>query len=108
MPNGQRPAPPGAALLERTSRHGAMGGRFVLAVTDGDFKVVAASPQVGRLARQVARRPGPGGQPLFMFGERAGVMDVSIDGQDWYAAVDITDSRTGAAAALIAAGRRVR
>src|SRR4029453_13683287 len=41
------------------------------------------------------------GQPLFMFGERAGVMDVVIDGEAYYAAVDVTDQRTGAAAALI-------
>ncbi|TIP63888.1 MAG: hypothetical protein E5X63_47190, partial [Mesorhizobium sp.] len=42
-----------------------------------------------------------GGQPLFMFGDRAGVMEVRIGGQDWYAAVSLTNGRNGAAAALV-------
>ena len=31
-------------LLERTGQHGSMGARYVLAVTDRDFTVVAATP----------------------------------------------------------------
>ena len=90
-------------ILERTVEHGGMGSRFALAVTDGDFKVVAASTR-GAAAGRASRSTSivSSGQPLFMFGERAGVMEVIIDGQDYYAAVDITDQRTGAAAALIA------
>ena len=42
-----------------------------------------------------------GGQPLFLFGERAGVMDVRIDGSDWFAALSLTGKRNGAAAALV-------
>src|SRR4029453_8825996 len=40
-------------------------------------------------------------QPLFMFGERAGIMEVVLDGAIWYAAVNVNDKRTGAVAALI-------
>ncbi|TIT97663.1 MAG: PAS domain-containing sensor histidine kinase, partial [Mesorhizobium sp.] len=39
--------------------------------------------------------------PLFMFGDRAGVMEVRIGGQDWYAAVSLTNGRNSAAAALV-------
>jgi two-component system cell cycle sensor histidine kinase PleC len=89
-------------ILQRTVEHGAMGSRFHLAITDGNFKVVAAStramPWLGKALDELVSS----GQPLFMFGERAGVMEVVIDGLDYYAAVDITDKRTAAVAALIA------
>ena len=42
-----------------------------------------------------------GAQPLFMFGERAGVMSVRLGGQDWFAALSFTDRRDGAALALV-------
>jgi two-component system cell cycle sensor histidine kinase PleC len=50
--------------------------------TDGNFKVSAAAPDdlgwEGRLLESVV----DGGQPLFLFGDRAGVMDVKIDGTE--------------------------
>jgi two-component system cell cycle sensor histidine kinase PleC len=94
---------PGATqdLLEGISRQGAMGRSHVLAVTDSAFKIVAVTPQStgweGRSLDAIAQ----GGQPLFMFGDRAGVMEVSIGGQDWYAAVSLANDRNGAAAALV-------
>ena len=88
-------------VLERTIDHGGMGGRFALVVTDGNFKVIAASPSAEPWQGKSLDDLISSGQPLFMFGERAGVMNVSIDGQGYYAAIDITDQRTGAAAALI-------
>ncbi|TIP78507.1 MAG: PAS domain-containing sensor histidine kinase, partial [Mesorhizobium sp.] len=94
---------PGATqdLLEGISRQGAMGRSHVLAVTDGAFKIVAVTPQStgweGRSLDAIAQ----GGQPLFMFGDRAGVMEVSIGGQDWYAALSLANGRNGAAAALV-------
>ncbi|MER8494018.1 ATP-binding protein [Mesorhizobium sp. M1312] len=94
---------PGATqdLLEGISRQGAMGRSHVLAVTDSTFKIVAVTPQStgweGRSLDAIAQ----GGQPLFMFGDRAGVMEVRIGGQDWYAAVSLTNGRNGAAAALV-------
>ncbi|TIR47059.1 MAG: PAS domain-containing sensor histidine kinase, partial [Mesorhizobium sp.] len=94
---------PGATqdLLEGISRQGAMGRSHVLAVTDGAFKIVAVTPQStgweGRSLDAIAQ----GGQPLFMFGDRAGVMEISIGGQDWYAALSLANGRNGAAAALV-------
>ncbi|QIA24348.1 MULTISPECIES: PAS domain-containing sensor histidine kinase [unclassified Mesorhizobium] len=94
---------PGATqdLLEGISRQGAMGRSHVLAVTDSAFKIVAVTPQStgweGRSLDAIAQ----GGQPLFMFGDRAGVMEVRIGGQDWYAAVSLTNGRNSAAAALV-------
>ncbi|TIX61448.1 MAG: PAS domain-containing sensor histidine kinase, partial [Mesorhizobium sp.] len=94
---------PGATqdLLEGISRQGAMGRSHVLAVTDSAFKIVAVTPQStgweGRSLDAIAQ----GGQPLFMFGDRAGVMEVRIGGLDWYAAVSLTNGRNGAAAALV-------
>ncbi|TIW31629.1 MAG: PAS domain-containing sensor histidine kinase, partial [Mesorhizobium sp.] len=88
-------------LLEGISRQGAMGRSHVLAVTDSAFKIVAVTPQStgweGRSLDAIAQ----GGQPLFMFGDRAGVMEVRIGGQDWYAAVSLTNGRNSAAAALV-------
>jgi two-component system cell cycle sensor histidine kinase PleC len=88
-------------ILERTVDHGGMGGGFALAITDGDFKVIAASSRAEPWQGKSLEDLIAAGQPLFMFGERAGVMDVVIDGEAYYAAVDVTDLRTGAAAALI-------
>ncbi|RUW36436.1 MULTISPECIES: PAS domain-containing sensor histidine kinase [unclassified Mesorhizobium] len=88
-------------LLETTSRQGAMGRSHVLAITDGAFKIIAVSP----LSTGWRGRPLDslvlGGQPLFMFGDRAGVMDVSIGGKDWFAAVSLTGDRKNAAAVLV-------
>ncbi|RRI05818.1 PAS domain S-box protein [Mesorhizobium tamadayense] len=88
-------------LLENTSRQGAMGRSHVLAITDGAFKIVAVSPLStgwqGRSLDGIVL----GGQPLFMFGDRAGVMDVSIAGKDWLAAVSLTGDRKNAAAVLV-------
>ncbi|MET3582177.1 two-component system cell cycle sensor histidine kinase PleC [Mesorhizobium robiniae] len=101
--NANLTSTPGATqdLLEGISRLGAMGRSHVLAATDGAFKIVAVTPQStgwkGRSLDAIAQ----GGQPLFMFGERAGVMEVSIGGQDWYAAVSLANARNGAAAALV-------
>ncbi|MER8888348.1 ATP-binding protein [Mesorhizobium sp. M0907] len=101
--NANLASTPGATqdLLEGISRLGAMGRSHVLAVTDGAFKIVAVTPQStgwkGRSLDAIAQ----GGQPLFMFGDRAGVMEVSIGGQDWYAAVSLANARNGAAAALV-------
>lgn len=88
-------------LLESTSRQGAMGRSHVLVITDSAFKIIAVSPlSTGWQGRSLDSLV-LGGQPLFMFGDRAGVMDVSIGGQDWYAAVSLTRDRKNAAAVLV-------
>ncbi|TIW99054.1 PAS domain-containing sensor histidine kinase [Mesorhizobium sp.] len=90
-----------ADLMESTGRQGAMGRSHVLAITDGSFKIIAVSPLSSGWQGRSLDSLVLGGQPLFMFGERAGVMEVSIGGQDWYAAVSLTASRKNAAAALV-------
>ncbi|MCV3210430.1 ATP-binding protein [Mesorhizobium sp. YC-39] len=88
-------------LLENTGRQGAMGRSHVLAITDGAFKIIAVSPlSTGWQGRSLDSLV-LGGQPLFMFGDRAGVMDVSIGGQDWFAAVSLATNRKNAAAVLV-------
>lgn len=88
-------------LLESTSRQGAMGRSHVLVITDSTFKIIAVSPlSTGWQGRSLDSLV-LDGQPLFMFGDRAGVMDVSIGGQDWYAAVSLTRDRKNAAAVLV-------
>ncbi len=95
------PADTSQDVLETIGRQGALGRSHVLAVTDSAFKIIAVSPQStpwhGRSLDGLVQ----GGQPLFMFGDRAGVMEVSIDGRDWYAAVSLSGDRKGAAAALV-------
>jgi len=94
---------PGAVqdLLETTSRQGAMGRSHVLVITDSAFKIVAVTPRSIPWQGHSLDGLVQGGQPLFMFGDRAGVMEVNIDGQDWYAAVSLANGRKGAAAALV-------
>ncbi len=88
-------------LLESTSRQAAMGRSHVLAITDSNFKIVAVTPQSTRWEGRTLDSLVQGGQPLFMFGDRAGVMDVSIGGKDWYAAVSLASGKKGAAAVLV-------
>ncbi|RJG45875.1 ATP-binding protein [Mesorhizobium sp. DCY119] len=88
-------------LLERTMQQGAMSSRHVLAIMDGKFNVVAVSPESTRWQGRALDGIVSGGQPLFMFGERAGVIEVRVHGEDWYAALSLTDDRKAAAAALI-------
>jgi len=94
---------PGAVqdLLETTSRQGAMGRSHVLVITDSAFKIVAVTPRSVPWQGHSLDGLVQGGQPLFMFGDRAGVMEVNIGGQDWYAAVSLANGRKGAAAALV-------
>ncbi|RWA71046.1 MAG: PAS domain S-box protein [Mesorhizobium sp.] len=90
-----------ADLLETTSRQGAMGRSHVLAITDGAFKIIAVSPLSTGWQGRALDSLVLGGQPLFMFGDRAGVMDVSIGGKDWLAAVSLAGDRKNAAAVLV-------
>ncbi|MBW8907981.1 MAG: PAS domain-containing protein [Mesorhizobium sp.] len=88
-------------LLENTSRQGAMGRAHVLMITDAAFKIVAVSPLSTGWQGRTLDSLVLGGQPLFMFGDRAGVMDVTIAGQDWFAAVSLSGNRKNAAAVLV-------
>ncbi|SFQ43289.1 PAS domain-containing sensor histidine kinase [Nitratireductor indicus] len=88
------------ALIEETSRRVGSAERRVLAVTDAGFNVIAASSNgqdmVGRSLEAVLS----GGQPLFLFGARAGVMDVEVAGEPWLALIVFIRGQDGAVAAL--------
>ncbi|HZA01301.1 MAG TPA: PAS domain-containing sensor histidine kinase, partial [Hyphomicrobiaceae bacterium] len=65
----------GHHILDRTVEHGSFGSRFVLAITDGSFKVVSISPNGVAWRGKHLDELITSGQPLFMFGDRAGVME---------------------------------
>ncbi|MDN2567716.1 ATP-binding protein [Aquibium sp. A9E412] len=89
-----------ARLVAAAARHGGLTASWVLAVTDERFEVLAASAKghalVGRSLEQVLG----GAQPLFMFGERAGVMSVAVDDRPFFAAADFARGG-GAAVAML-------
>lgn len=87
-------------LVEQTGQI-AMGTRPILMVTDKTFRVVAATPRAMRWVGEPLDEIIGGGQPLFLFGERAGVMKVAVNGQTWYAALSRTGDLAGATAAMI-------
>ena len=89
------------ALLRDGGQRASIGGGQALLLTNSDFSVEAATgPAAAWVGRHVETFMS-GGQPLFLFGERAGVMEVQIGGEPWYAALDIADGRRGAAIALV-------
>ncbi len=88
-------------LLRGTRLLGSLGRDHVLVITDGDFKVVAATAQARSWEGTNLDRIVAGGQPLFLFGDRAGAMEVSINGKKWFAAAGLTDQRNAAAMVMI-------
>ncbi len=88
-------------LIQQTARSATLAEGPVLAVTDGSFKIIAATSDAREWQSRNLDGLVAGGQPLFMFGDRAGVMDVRIGDRAWLAAVDLTETRSGAAVALV-------
>ncbi|WP_274629656.1 PAS domain-containing sensor histidine kinase [Arvimicrobium flavum] len=88
-------------LLKRANQYGGIKNRYVLAVTDSDFNIVAVTPEGIGWETRTLDSIVTGAQPLFMFGERAGVIEVIVDGKPWYAAMDLTERRGAAAVAMI-------
>jgi two-component system cell cycle sensor histidine kinase PleC len=88
-------------LLEAIGRRGALGPAYVLALTDSAFKVGAVTPRSTRWHGRALDEIVAGGQPLFLFGDKAGVMSVTVDNRQWYAAVQLRGDGKGAAAALV-------
>lgn len=79
----------------------ALNSSHVLLVADADHIVRAASSNgANRIARPLDSFIA-GGQPLMLFGARAGVMKVMIGDKPWLAALDLVGSGDGAALALI-------
>jgi len=89
-------------ILRDAAAHAGFGPRYVLTVIDKNSVVSAATPG-GEVfeARRLDQMLG-GGQPLFIFGDSAGVMTVTVDGAEWFAVVAFSPE-TGMAAAVLAA-----
>ncbi|MET3790740.1 PAS domain-containing sensor histidine kinase [Aquamicrobium terrae] len=88
-------------LLEQVGRTAALSGDHVLAFTNEKFVVSAVTPRSTRWYGRALDEIVSGGQPLFLFGEKAGVIPVRIGDADWYAAVSIDHEAKRATAALI-------
>ncbi|MFN3549757.1 MAG: PAS domain-containing sensor histidine kinase [Mesorhizobium sp.] len=92
------------AMLQRqvdeAASLGPLGLRHVLVVTDAASRIVATSQSAAGWRGRELDHLIVGGQPLFLFGARAGVMSVTIDGSEWYAATNALAPGTGTAAAL--------
>lgn len=78
-----------------------LGSNHILALTDAQFRVMSVSPDQGGLRGRSLEHMMVGAQPLFLFGERAGVLEVKINGQDYFAALSLMPDRSGAAVAMI-------
>jgi two-component system, cell cycle sensor histidine kinase PleC len=88
-------------LVERKVARVALPGNPDLIVADSGFLVVAATHRHGQWTGQTLTELVEGGQPLFLFGARAGVMDVRIGGEQWIAAMSLDEGRNRAVAALV-------
>ncbi len=84
--------------IENARRLGALSSSHVLAITDSRFAVTAVSGNDPRFAGKSLEKLLAGGQPLFLFGERAGVMQISIAGEKWFAALTFTERGSAAGA----------
>jgi two-component system cell cycle sensor histidine kinase PleC len=91
----------GQQLVESMTREGLVGPHHVVAVTDDNLTLVAANNGGQRWIGRKLDAIVEGGQPLFMFGERAGVLNVNIDGAVWYAAFNRTDSGDAGGVVLV-------
>jgi len=89
------------SLLVEASRNGALGSGHVLLTADEKLRVTdatrAAASWVGKPLDDILS----GAQPLLLFGQRAGVMTVEINGAPWYAALSFTGDRKSAAVTLV-------
>ncbi|EKF19761.1 multi-sensor signal transduction histidine kinase [Nitratireductor pacificus pht-3B] len=87
-------------LIEDAARRTGSTERHVLAVTDAGFGVIASSANGQSLMGRALEDVLTGGQPLFLFGARAGVMDVTINGAPWLVSLVHVPGQDGAAVAL--------
>lgn len=96
-----QPHGPSQAFLERSAPLAALRNQHALLITDSRFQVVAATPDLLSWTGKPLEELISAGQPLFLFGERAGVMAVSIAGEPWLATVRLLADNRGATAALV-------
>jgi len=91
----------GPALLAEAARNGALGPSHVLLKADENLRVAEATRRAGSWVGKPLDDILSGAQPLLLFGQRAGVMTVEIDGAPWYAALSFTGDRKSAAVTLV-------
>ena len=99
--SGEAPFAAWGGAVESLAASGALSRGHVLLVADGDLVVRAATPAGAQWIGRPLESFVAGGQPLALFGERAGVMEVAIGDRPWLAAMNLFDAREGAALALI-------
>ena len=87
-------------MVMRIGSAGVHERNVVLAVTDGAFTIKAVSAIHSSWKGERLESVIAGGQPLFLFGERARVVPVTIGDEKWRAALVMTSGRTAAAVAL--------
>ncbi|HEV7255481.1 MAG TPA: ATP-binding protein [Mesorhizobium sp.] len=88
-------------LIDATDALGMLGDQHVLVMTDEALRITALSSDAPGWKGKALDAIFDGGQPLFLFGERAGVMEVEINGEPWLAALHLGPERSYAAAALV-------
>ncbi len=89
------------AALERVNQIGALSGRSQLIVTDSAVNVIASIGTSEALAGKTLADVMTGAQPLFLFGERAGVMTVEFEGEKALAAMAFTPGRSAGALMVV-------
>jgi len=93
---------PDGAVTDHEALIGRLAGEaMVLALTDRAFKVAAVSARRADWRGATLDTVLQGAQPLFLFGDRAGIVAVRIDGERWLAATSFTADRGAAAFALV-------
>lgn len=89
-----------ANVTEALMQTSAFGDNGILAVTDETYKIMVAPGHPQFLGKRLDRMI-LSGQPLFMFGSRAGVHLVNFDGEPHYAALSHFGAREGAVVSMV-------
>ncbi|MCB1382620.1 MAG: PAS domain-containing protein [Notoacmeibacter sp.] len=87
--------------IERVKLIGALNGHGRFIITDGATKVIASVGTRTEMTGLTLSDNMAGAQPLFLFGERAGVMSVEFEGEDALAAMAFTPDRTAGALSIL-------
>ncbi|MCB1417954.1 MAG: PAS domain-containing protein [Notoacmeibacter sp.] len=87
--------------IERVNQIGALNGRGRILITDGTTKVIASVGTRNEMTGLTLSEQMSGAQPLFLFGERAGVMSVEFEGETALAAMVFTPDRSAGALSMI-------
>lgn len=101
IPEGTPDAYQVQGLLDEAVRQAGGRGDWLFAVIDPEHIVIATSDAGSSLAGRLLDEVVAGSQPLMLFGERAGVLDVEYEGADWLAAASLLSGERGTALAMV-------